>query len=89
MRIPDGRDALWAMSLGTAGLTAMLSLLALEDHGMSPEVSREGPVVVTGAAGGVGSLAVALLAGLGYNVAAVTGRPEHEAISANSAPPRC
>ncbi len=78
VRIPDGRDALWAMSLGTAGLTAMLSLLALEDHGMSPEVSREGPVVVTGAAGGVGSLAVALLAGLGYNVAAVTGRPEHE-----------
>jgi acrylyl-CoA reductase (NADPH) len=77
--IPEGRDALWAMSLGTAGLTAMLSVLALERHDVRFESAGEFPVVVTGAAGGVGSVAVALLAGLGYRVAAVTGRPEHGA----------
>lgn len=64
-----------AMAIGTAGYTAMLCVLALERHGVTPE---QGEVVVTGAAGGVGSFAVALLAKLGYTVAAVTGRP-HEA----------
>lgn len=74
--IPEGRDALWAMSLGTAGLTAMQCLLALEHHHITPEMAGDDPVVVTGAAGGVGSVAVALLSGLGYPVAAVSGRPE-------------
>jgi acrylyl-CoA reductase (NADPH) len=67
------------MSLGTAGLTAMMSVLALEHHAVSPESAGDCPVVVTGAAGGVGSVAVALLARLGYKVVAVSGRPEHEA----------
>jgi acrylyl-CoA reductase (NADPH) len=62
-----------AMAVGTAGLTSMLAVLALEDHGLTP---AKGPVLVTGAAGGVGSVAVAILARLGYEVAAVTGRPE-------------
>jgi len=79
VRVPAGRDARWAMSIGTAGLTAMLCVLALERHDASPEAAGVDPVVVTGAAGGVGSVAVALLAGLGYKVAAVSGRPEHEA----------
>lgn len=61
-----------AMAIGTAGYTAMLCVLALERHGVTPD---SGEVVVTGAAGGVGSIAVALLAKLGYRVAAVTGRP--------------
>lgn len=60
-----------AMAIGTAGYTAMLCVLALEQHGVRPS---NGPVLVTGAAGGVGSIAVALLAGLGYEVAASTGR---------------
>ena len=77
--IPEGRDARWAMSVGTAGLTAMLCVLALERHDLTPEAAGEDPVVVTGAAGGVGSVAVALLAELGYRVTAVSGRPEHEA----------
>jgi acrylyl-CoA reductase (NADPH) len=77
VRVPDGRDPLWAMSLGTAGLTAMLCVLALERHGVSPEASGGDPIVVTGAGGGVGSVTVALLANLGYRVAAVTGRPEN------------
>jgi acrylyl-CoA reductase (NADPH) len=64
-----------AMAVGTAGLTAMLAIQALEDHGLVPE---QGEVLVTGAAGGVGSIAVALLAAMGYQVAAVTGRPETE-----------
>jgi acrylyl-CoA reductase (NADPH) len=64
------------MALGTAGLTAMLAIDALEAHGLAP---GGGPVLVTGAAGGVGSVAVAALARLGYEVAAVTGRPETEA----------
>ena len=59
------------MAIGTAGYTAMLCVLALERHGITPE---SGPVVVTGAAGGVGSVAVALLKKLGYHVIAVTGR---------------
>lgn len=62
-----------AMAIGTAGFTSMLAIQALEDHGMTPD---KGEVLVTGAAGGVGSVAVALLAALGYSVAAVTGRPE-------------
>ena len=64
-----------AMAVGTAGLTAMLAVMALEDHGLRPE---RGPVLVTGAAGGVGSVATAILAAGGYEVAAVTGRPEQE-----------
>ena len=79
VRVPEGRDARWAMSVGTAGLTAMLCVLALERHDLTPEAAGDDPVVVTGAAGGVGSVAVALLAELGYKVAAVSGRPEHEA----------
>jgi NADPH:quinone reductase-like Zn-dependent oxidoreductase len=63
------------MAIGTAGLTAMLAILALEAHGLTP---GQGPVLVTGAAGGVGSVAVALLAAMGHEVAAVTGRPETE-----------
>ncbi|MCS6927253.1 MAG: oxidoreductase [Candidatus Binatia bacterium] len=62
-----------AMAIGTAGLTAMLCVMALEHHGIGP---GEHPVIVTGAAGGVGSVAVAVLARLGYKVAAATGRPQ-------------
>ncbi|RPE71571.1 acrylyl-CoA reductase (NADPH) [Pacificibacter maritimus] len=71
--LPDGITTAQAMSVGTAGLTAMLAVQALEDHGLKPE---NGPVLVTGAAGGVGSVATAILANLGYEVAGVTGRPE-------------
>ncbi len=69
--LPDGLTARQAMGLGTAGFTAMLAVLTLEEHGVTPE---SGEVLVTGAAGGVGSVAVALLARLGYKVAAATGR---------------
>ena len=62
-----------AMAIGTAGLTAMLAILALEDHGLK---HLEAPVLVTGASGGVGSVATAILSNLGYEVATVTGRPE-------------
>jgi len=65
-----------AMAIGTAGYTAMLCVLALEDAGIKP---GNGPIVVTGAAGGVGSVAIALLAKLGHEVTASTGRPEEEA----------
>ncbi len=71
--LPDGLSARRAMAIGTAGLTAMLCVLALEDHGLAP---GDDEVLVTGAAGGVGSVAVAVLAKLGYRVAASTGRPE-------------
>jgi len=71
--LPEGLDTRRAMAVGTAGLTAMLAILALEDRGLVPGA---GPVLVTGASGGVGSVAVALLASLGHEVAAVTGRPE-------------
>ena len=64
-----------AMAVGTAGFTSMLAVMALEEHGLTPD---KGEVLVTGAAGGVGSVAVAILARLGYSVAAVTGRPETE-----------
>lgn len=69
--LPQGLLARDAMAIGTAGFTAMLSVLALEKHGVSP---KSGPVVVTGAAGGVGSVATAVLSKLGYHVIASTGR---------------
>ncbi len=71
--LPAGLDTRHAMAVGTAGLTAMLAVLALEEHELA---TQDGPVLVTGAAGGVGSVAIAILANLGYEVAAVTGRPE-------------
>ncbi|MBR1179906.1 oxidoreductase [Bradyrhizobium sp. KB893862 SZCCT0404] len=69
--LPQGLSTRDAMAIGTAGFTAMLSVLALEKHGISP---KSGPVVVTGAAGGVGSVATAVLSKLGYHVIASTGR---------------
>lgn len=74
--LPEGLTAREAMGVGTAGLAAMLAVMALEAHGLSPD---RGPVLVTGATGGVGSVATALLASRGYEVAAVTGRPGSEA----------
>ncbi len=71
--LPAGMSGAEAMAIGTAGYTAMLALLALEKHGVNPD---RGPVVVTGAAGGVGSTAVALLSANGFTVHAVTGRAE-------------
>jgi acrylyl-CoA reductase (NADPH) len=73
--LPSGLSSRQAMAVGTAGFTAMLAVMALEDHGLKPD---QGPVLVTGGAGGVGSVATAILANLGYEVAAVTGRPETE-----------
>lgn len=73
---PDPFTRAETMSIGTAGYTAMLCVLALEDHGVTPD---KGPVAVSGAAGGVGSIAVAILAKLGYHVIASTGRPEETA----------
>src|ERR1041384_3482607 len=67
-----GREA---MAIGTAGYTAMLAVMALERHGVTPE---RGPVVVTGAAGGVGSVAIAVLSKLGFKVIASTGRLQEE-----------
>lgn len=74
--LPKGLTTRQAMAIGTAGFSSMLAVLALEKHGLTPE---KGEVLVTGAAGGVGSVAVLLLAARGYQVAAVTGRPETEA----------
>ena len=71
--LPDGMSARDAMAVGTAGYTAMLAVMALEHHGLTPD---RGPVVVTGASGGVGSVAIALLGRLGYHVVASTGRPQ-------------
>jgi acrylyl-CoA reductase (NADPH) len=71
VRLPEGMSAREAMAIGTAGYTAMLSVLALEKHGLTP---KDGPIVVTGAAGGVGSVASAVLSKLGYHVIASTGR---------------
>jgi acrylyl-CoA reductase (NADPH) len=71
--LPKSMSAREAMAIGTAGFTAMLAVMALERHGLSP---ARGPIAVTGAAGGVGSVAVALLAKLGFAVHAVTGRPQ-------------
>ncbi len=70
--LPSGFGPAEAMAIGTAGYTAMLAVLALEAHGLAP---RDGPAVVTGAAGGVGSVAIALLSRLGWHVVASTGRP--------------
>ncbi len=70
--LPSSLTALDAMAVGTAGYTAMLCVMALERHGILPE---RGPVLVTGAAGGVGTIAISLLSGLGYHVIASTGRP--------------
>ena len=71
VRLPDGMSTREAMAIGTAGYTAMLSVLALEQYGLSP---KSGPIVVTGAAGGVGSVATAVMSKLGYHVIASTGR---------------
>jgi acrylyl-CoA reductase (NADPH) len=73
VRRPKGLTARQAMAIGTAGLTAMLAVIALERHGLHP---GSGDVLVTGAAGGVGSVAVSLLSRLGHRVVASTGRPE-------------
>ncbi|OAB56259.1 acryloyl-CoA reductase [Phormidium willei BDU 130791] len=73
VRLPEGLSTRQAMAIGTAGYTSMLAVMALEGHDIAPD---GGPILVTGAAGGVGSVAVAILANLGYRVAAVTGRPE-------------
>ena len=76
VRIPDGLTPFEAMAIGTAGFTAALSVVQLERNGLAP---TNGPVIVTGATGGVGSIAVELLAGLGYDVTALTGKDdEHD-----------
>ena len=74
--LPAGITPAEAAAIGTAGYTAMLCVMALERYGLTPD---RGPVLVTGAAGGVGSVAIALLASLGWYVAASTGRPEEQA----------
>ena len=71
VRLPQGMTSRGAMAIGTAGFTAMLAVLALEKNGLTP---KHGPIVVTGAAGGVGSVAIAVLSKLGYSVIASTGR---------------
>lgn len=73
--LPEQMDPVRTMQIGTAGLTAMLCVMALQEGGVTPD---SGPVIVSGAAGGVGSVAVSILAGLGYEVTAITGRPETE-----------
>jgi len=73
VKLPDAISTRLAMAIGTAGLTSMLAVIALEKAGLTPD---KGEVLVTGASGGVGSVAVAILARLGYSVAAVTGRPD-------------
>ena len=75
--LPKGLSLQQSMAIGTAGLTAMLAIMTLEEHGLSTD--QEGEVLVTGAAGGVGSIAVSILANLGYAVAAGTGREETHA----------
>ena len=74
--LPAGMTGRDAMAIGTAGYTAMLAVMALEHQGLTPD---RGPVVVTGAAGGVGSVAITVLAKLGYRVVASTGRPQEAA----------
>src|SRR5512139_3250136 len=71
VRLPASMSARDAMAGGTAGYTAMLAVMALQGHGLTPD---RGPIVVTGAAGGVGSVAIAILAKRGFSVSAVTGR---------------
>jgi acrylyl-CoA reductase (NADPH) len=73
--LPEGMDTRQAMTIGTAGFTAMLCVMTLEEAGVTPD---KGAVLVTGASGGVGSVSVAILNKLGYTVAAVSGRPESE-----------
>ena len=73
--VPSGMTGREAMAIGTAGYTAMLAVMALERHGITPD---RGPIVVTGAAGGVGSVAIALLSKLGFKVIAATGRLQEE-----------
>jgi acrylyl-CoA reductase (NADPH) len=76
VRLPAGLNVREAMTLGTAGFTAAMSVIRLEDNGLKP---GSGPVIVTGATGGVGSIAVAILAGMGYEVTAMTGKEtEHD-----------
>jgi acrylyl-CoA reductase (NADPH) len=76
VRLPEAMTPREAMAIGTAGYTAMLAVMALERHGLD---AKRGPVVVSGASGGVGSVAIAILAKLGYQVAASTGRPQEAA----------
>jgi len=76
IKMPSGIDAAHAMAIGTAGYTAMLCVMALEDAGIMPD---SGEILVTGAAGGVGSVAIAILSKLGYSVTASTGRTSEEA----------
>lgn len=75
--LPKGLTLEQSMAIGTAGFTAMLAVMALEEHGLAP--ANEGEVLITGAAGGVGSIATAILGHLGYRVAASTGRTETHA----------
>ncbi len=75
VRLPEGMTTREAMAIGTAGYTAMLSVLALEKQGLTP---KSGALIVTGAAGGVGSVAIALLSKLGFHVIASTGRTSEE-----------
>lgn len=77
VKLPEGLDERKAMMIGTAGLTAMLCVMDLEAAGITPD---KGEILVTGASGGVGSVAVSLLARLGYDVVAVSGRPENSAM---------
>lgn len=80
VRLPDAFTPRQAMAIGTAGYTAMLCVLALQDHGLQP---GQGEVLVTGATGGVGSIAIALLAKLGFTVVAATGKATEEAYLKN------
>ncbi|OSQ42569.1 MDR family oxidoreductase [Thalassospira sp. MCCC 1A01428] len=73
--LPEGLTTAQAMAIGTAGFTSMLAVMALEEQGISPQL--DGEILVTGAAGGVGSVAISILAHLGYRVVASTGRPEN------------
>ena len=73
LKLPENISNKQAMAIGTAGYTAMLCVLAIEDHGINPD---DGVILVSGASGGVGSVAISLLSGLGYNVEASTGRLE-------------
>jgi acrylyl-CoA reductase (NADPH) len=79
VKLPDAFTARQAMAIGTAGYTAMLCVMALEQHGLVPGAAGAGEVLVTGATGGVGSVAVALLAGLGHRVVAATGKADEHA----------
>jgi acrylyl-CoA reductase (NADPH) len=74
IKLPDNISTRQAMAIGTAGYTAMLAVMALEDHGLTP--NADGEILITGAAGGVGSISIGILAQLGYQVVALTGRAE-------------